>query len=764
MRYRTAMTAALLTVALAGPASAAPSHAANAVKAGELVIDPATLINLGFEWIISGDDNRNAKVEVSYRKKGEKAWRKAMPLMRLQGERVYQSGGVFNVKMPNMFAGSILDLEENTVYEARFVLSDPDGGHAERIVTAKTRAEPRPAAGGHVYHVYPRDWKGPKEPGFFNDLMCAYNYYCGGGDTQTGARPRVKAGDTILVHAGVYRYHPEYYTGDKSINSTTPVEGTYYLFANGTPDKPIVIKGAGDGEVVFDGGGNFNLFNLKAANYNYFEGLTFRNTEIAIWAGTQFQSGSVGLTVKRSRFENVNLGIFTNWAGSSDITILDNVFIGRDDPNLLQGWAGDFWKQFAGVQGHVDAIFSGRAAGEIPDDGHLLAVIGAGNGSVLGLHVIEGDHHRIGARDRRRDRGLHEYVVERAVTRDLGDEAVADQAAGPGFGRVASALLLDQRDGVVELLLLLGDEGGKTGLVERFQLGLEVGLAGNGLDQVFALAVAGERRHQLDVLRRLRAVLREQVDHHVLEMPARDGAELAEGGEEMVVSRRLRRARAEIAHRQRIDDAVVGLLLGRRVGSADGFGDRRRAFALVAGRIDDCVVAHLHAEAIGDGPGDIALGKDAARQMNVQVAALGHAVEEGAQRRRVGARVGERCGGDGGVPVAGEPGGGDKDGEAAERCQHACAPPSPARRLSLRFVGHGPALSAVQPNVRPLPAQLSVQPCSIGWVGRCWAGNISSRASNGRAAHAASDTVYERLTGEKNRFAPRTINSGSGRS
>ena len=374
MRYRTAMTAALLTVALAGPASAAPSHAANAVKAGELVIDPATLINLGFEWIISGDDNRNAKVEVSYRKKGEKAWRKAMPLMRLQGERVYQSEGVFNVKMPNMFAGSILDLKENTVYEARFVLSDPDGGHAERIVTAKTRAEPRPAAGGHVYHVYPRDWKGPKEPGFFNDLMCAYNYYCGGGDTQTGARPRVKAGDTILVHAGVYRYHPEYYTGDKSINSTTPVEGTYYLFANGTPDKPIVIKGAGDGEVVFDGGGNFNLFNLKAANYNYFEGLTFRNTEIAIWAGTQFQSGSVGLTVKRSRFENVNLGIFTNFAGSRDFTILDNYFVGRDDPNYLTGWSGTVWQKVDAAAGvKFPPTLDSYTAVRVYGGGHVMA-------------------------------------------------------------------------------------------------------------------------------------------------------------------------------------------------------------------------------------------------------------------------------------------------------------------------------------------------------------------------------------------------------
>ena len=110
------------------------------------------------------------------------------------------------------------------------------------------------------------------------------------------------------------------------------VEGTYYLTANGTPDKPIVIKGAGDGEVIFDGNGNFNLFNVKAANYNYFEGVTIRNTDIAIWAGTQFIAGSKGLTVKKCRFENVNLGIFTNYSGSSDFYIADNYFIGRDDP------------------------------------------------------------------------------------------------------------------------------------------------------------------------------------------------------------------------------------------------------------------------------------------------------------------------------------------------------------------------------------------------------------------------------------------------
>ena len=208
-----------------------------------------------------------------------------------------------------------------------------------------------PAAGGKVYHVYPPDYKGAKIEPAFDGLMCAYNYYCGGGDTVTAGRPRVKPGDTILVHAGLYKYHPEYYTGDRTINATTPFEGTYYLTASGTPEKPIVIKGAGDGEVIFDGNGNFNLFNTKAADYNYFEGVTMRNTDIAIWAGTQFIAGSKGLTVKRCRFENVNLGIFTNYSGSSNFYIADNYFNGRDDSKHLFGWSGTFWAQFNGVEG-----------------------------------------------------------------------------------------------------------------------------------------------------------------------------------------------------------------------------------------------------------------------------------------------------------------------------------------------------------------------------------------------------------------------------
>jgi hypothetical protein len=380
------------------------------VKPGEFIVDHPTLINLGFEWLIEGDDNRNAQVEVSYRKHGDQVWKQALPLLRLQGERVYQNQGVFDVVSQNMFAGSILDLEPDTKYDARFVMSDPDGFVGQngktvtKTVTVRTRPEPKPYADGRVFHVYPTGYNGTKIEPAFDAVMCAYNYYCGGGDTVTAGRPRVKPGDTILVHTGLYKYHPEYYTGDRSINATTPFEGTYYLTANGTPDKPIVIKGAGDGEVIFDGNGNFNLFNVKAANYNYFEGVTIRNTDIAIWAGTQFIAGSKGLTVKKCRFENVNLGVFTNYSGSSDFYITDNYFLGRDDPNHLLGWIGNFWARFDGIDGQkFPPILASYTAVRLYGPGHVVAYNYVANfhdgidietyGNPDGSHAIDGPRY-----------------------------------------------------------------------------------------------------------------------------------------------------------------------------------------------------------------------------------------------------------------------------------------------------------------------------------------------------------------------------------
>ena len=99
-------------------------------------------------------------------------------------------------------------------------------------------------------------------------------------DHSNASQPRVQAGDIILVHAGTHKDSRFNYGGfDAQLPALgTPFDGTYYLTQSGTPEKPIVIKAAGDGEVIFDGDGNHNLFNLLAGNYNYFEGLTICRT------------------------------------------------------------------------------------------------------------------------------------------------------------------------------------------------------------------------------------------------------------------------------------------------------------------------------------------------------------------------------------------------------------------------------------------------------------------------------------------------------
>src|SRR3954469_22985751 len=102
----------------------------NGTVVGRFVVEPATLVSLGFEWRIDGDDNRNATVAVSYRKKGEREWKAGLPLLRIGHERINENALQYVV--PNGFAGSLFDLEPATDYECRFVLSDPEGVSGKR--------------------------------------------------------------------------------------------------------------------------------------------------------------------------------------------------------------------------------------------------------------------------------------------------------------------------------------------------------------------------------------------------------------------------------------------------------------------------------------------------------------------------------------------------------------------------------------------------------------------------------------------------------
>jgi hypothetical protein len=347
---------------------ATAAHAQNSTQAGRFTVEHPTLHNLGFEWPISGDKNRNASVSVQFRRAGESQWRPALPLVRVGGERVFRAREHLDYTVPDGFAGSILNLEPGTEYECRFELTDPDGatGQTTETVRVKTRTEPQPYQGGRTLHVYPPYHEGDKLEPHFTSLFQAY-YGAGLGDWSVVWERRAQPGDTILVHAGLYRNERRNYVDAMM----TPFDGSMSLTTKATAEKPIAIKAAGDGDVVFDGAGNHRLFDVMASAHHIFDGLTFRNTDVAIFAGQKEVLGAVGLTVKNCRFEDVGFGVWTEYAGSSDFYIADNIFIGRPEQrNLLVGWTGPLWASVGPYGSHeVRSYYAIKVYGP----GHVIA-------------------------------------------------------------------------------------------------------------------------------------------------------------------------------------------------------------------------------------------------------------------------------------------------------------------------------------------------------------------------------------------------------
>ncbi|SEJ76962.1 protein of unknown function [Cyclobacterium xiamenense] len=319
-----------LLIFLAVLVSSSPLHAQDRTTTGKFIIEPSTLICLGFEWYISGDANRNASVAVQYREKGANEWKNTLPLLRIGNEKAGTPEWQYSTE--NMFAGSILDLAPNTAYECKFVLTDPDGteGVTEIVRDVRTRKEPLPYEEGDVRHVYPKDWEGERIEPSYDGLLHAYYGYPRFADWILTTDP-VVAGDKIIVHAGEYKAD---YKNYRDFHGLT-FDGTYFLTQDGTALRPIVIQAAGDGEVVFDGNGNGVLFDVTAADYHYFEGISFRNTEVAIRAGLMNAYGSSGLTVKHCSFLDIGIGIQGQFEGSRHFYIADNTFIGREDRDIV---------------------------------------------------------------------------------------------------------------------------------------------------------------------------------------------------------------------------------------------------------------------------------------------------------------------------------------------------------------------------------------------------------------------------------------------
>ena len=382
-RIRKSLLAVALGLSAAVLATALPAEAANSVSAGVLNVERPTLMAAGFDWRITGDDNHNATVTVQYRKKGDKDWKAALPLLRSGGGGEFVGVGpgaggnarypLFKYEVPNMLTGSIFNLTPDSDYEAQFMLSDPDGGKATKMVSFHTRKEPVPATGGKTYHVYPVDWKGAKQEPSFPSIIAAYYQGLAHFDYENAYPVRVQPGDVILVHAGLYigdRFH--YINGEPKVGQLSLgnyFDGTYTLTGKGTADRPIVIKGAGDGEVIFDGDGAQNLFNLMGSAYNYFEGITVRNTNVAFLLGIKDITGASGFTLKHSKLYNIGRVVQDDWSGSKDFTITDNDMNGRHDPNRMMGWNGARWQPFP----NYPELLLSEYAIKIYGQGHVMA-------------------------------------------------------------------------------------------------------------------------------------------------------------------------------------------------------------------------------------------------------------------------------------------------------------------------------------------------------------------------------------------------------
>lgn len=346
----------------------ATSFGGEAVRPGELIVERPTLICLGFEWRIAGDDNRNASVAVGYREQGETVWRDYLPLLPVgKGREVPPGFGNFGdphhkplYRIPDGFAGSIMDLEPGTTYEVRLEMADPDGveGEAVRKLTLTTRDEPKPFEGGEVRHVYPPDWKGPKEEPAYRGIMHAVNGFHTWCDNYQTIHPnRAAPGTIVKVHAGTYKAVRNDYRDKMGLW----LHGTHTLVADGTAERPISIVAAGDGEVVIDGDGCDVLFNVMAADYLYFEGLTLRDARIVFHGGLQGVIGCKGLVVKDCLLDQIQYGVLAQEGRSCDFYIADNVFIGRNP-------AGRFNPRSGGAWGRTEAGYAVNLAGQ----GHVV--------------------------------------------------------------------------------------------------------------------------------------------------------------------------------------------------------------------------------------------------------------------------------------------------------------------------------------------------------------------------------------------------------
>jgi len=266
-----------LPAILAALALAQAVRADDVLRPGAAVLDTPTVITLGVQLLVTGDDDHDARVTVRYRPTADVAWRDGLPLFRVHPE------DVAGRTVPAQFAGSIFDLKPGTTYDVELHATDPDGPVDQIVALQGTTRD------------VPSDPSSPIPVGV--NSTAALN----------AALAVAQPGHVITIAAGVYT-------------------GAFVITGNGTPANPIVIRGASTDGTVLDGNGcsGCNVLEVYGSDV-HLEQLTLQHAN----RGLRFQGiAAQRNVVRRVHVRDVRLGIGANHDQRA-FYLCDNVIEGR---------------------------------------------------------------------------------------------------------------------------------------------------------------------------------------------------------------------------------------------------------------------------------------------------------------------------------------------------------------------------------------------------------------------------------------------------
>ncbi|HUW84807.1 MAG TPA: dockerin type I domain-containing protein [Phycisphaerae bacterium] len=283
---------------------AGPASAANTAEGLTAYADPAE-INIGYRWMIDGDENLNASCSVRVRKQGDATWSDALDAWRFHPWVSPSEDGWNNsnsaYKAENRFAGSVFWVEPGQTYEIELTLTDPDGvvGTNPVVLVTTTWQEMAPSATGRKLYVVPGSGGGtgsPDDP--FQGLSAAH----------AAAQP----GDIFYLGSGTYP--------------------PFVLTTSGTATQPICWIGPPDRSAVIDGGGAFAALQLgdnsTLRGHWIVERLTLRNADYACDA-QRVQH----VKFRHNVFENIQNGYVNRRSYGDEFrqAVMDNEVVG-DEP------------------------------------------------------------------------------------------------------------------------------------------------------------------------------------------------------------------------------------------------------------------------------------------------------------------------------------------------------------------------------------------------------------------------------------------------